>query len=248
MKSLRKRLLMSLTSARKIGLPGRRDRNVEPTPRPHGGDELRDLAETFRVTVDRLSSLVRQLEAAHQREMQVEADKKRFYRDVIRAVTGGKLELADREEIPRFGEPIQVLSVTDGEGYAAARRAIRAIAEGAGMAPERADDLVLAAGEAITNTMKHASDGTCEIYRDPETIYVRVVDRGAGIGSQVLPQAILMPGFSTKVSLGMGYKMVLRLCDKVWLATGPEGTLVQMAKRIHPSPEDAFPEGLLDRI
>ncbi|HEU4753459.1 MAG TPA: hypothetical protein VFU47_10170, partial [Armatimonadota bacterium] len=69
-----------------------------------------------------------------------------------------------------------------------------------------------------------------------------------GILSQVLPQAIFMPGFSTKISLGMGYKMVLRLCDRVWLATGPEGTVVQMRKRIEPAPDEGLAAGLLERM
>jgi anti-sigma regulatory factor (Ser/Thr protein kinase) len=231
----------SLFRARAAAAPAER--------RPAGhGDELQELAETFRVTVGRLSSLVTELDAAHQQALQVEADKKRFYSDVIRSVTGGKLELVDPESIPDLGEPEAVLQVSDGAGYAAARKAIRDAATAAGMSEERADDLILAAGEAITNTMKHAQDGCCEVYRRDESVYVRVTDRGTGIGSQVLPQAILMPGFSTKISLGMGYKMVLRLCDRVWLATSPEGTTVLMQKRVESSPEEGLAAGLLSRL
>jgi anti-sigma regulatory factor (Ser/Thr protein kinase) len=215
---------------------------------PAHGDELQELAETFRVTVGRLSSLVAELDAAHQQALQVEADKKRFYSDVIRSATGGKLELVDPEDVPDLGEPLAVIRVNDGEGYAAARKAIRDAATAAGMPEERADDLILAAGDAITNTMKHARDGCCEVYRTEDSIYVRVIDRGTGIGSQLLPQAILMPGFSTKISLGMGYKMVLRLCDKVWLATCPVGTIVLMQKRVEPSPEEGLAAGLLGRL
>src|SRR5579862_5460196 len=113
-----------------------------------GGDELRELAETFRQTVGRLSDLVHQLGAAHQETLRVEAEKKRFYREVIRAVTQGKFELVDEEELPVENDPpLAQLSVRTGPDYAAARTAIRAEATKAGLSDDRADELVLAAGE-----------------------------------------------------------------------------------------------------
>ena len=95
-------------------------------------------------------------------------------------------------------------------------------------------DLVLAAGEAASNAVKHGARGRCTAYVTTERLIVRVRDRGKGIRAEDLPSSILQSGFSTKVSLGMGYTLMLELVDKVWLATGPDGTLVQLEKWLHP--------------
>jgi anti-sigma regulatory factor (Ser/Thr protein kinase) len=221
----------------------------EKGPAPRGGDELQELAETFRRTVDRLSSLVRDLESAHAQALEAEVEKKQFYRDVLRAVTLGRFELVDAEEIPEPGAPIADLVVRDTPTYAAARAAIREAAQAAGISEERGGELVLAAGEAVTNALKHAGGGRCCVYREDGVVAVRITDAGAGIRSQDLPAAILTPGFSTKVSLGMGYTLMLKLCDRVWLGTGPAGTVVQLEKRVQPPPpEDDMIARILQRM
>jgi anti-sigma regulatory factor (Ser/Thr protein kinase) len=203
-----------------------------------GQDELRELSETFQQTVRRLSSLVGELEAAHQRTLQAEQEKKVFYREVIRAVTRGKFELVDRSDVPQLGELVADLPCSTGPEYAAARAAVRKLCAELGMSEERGADLLLAAGEAITNAMKHAREGRCQLYRSDAAVALRVTDRGSGIASHQLPATILTPGFSTKVSLGMGYTMMLQLCDRVWLATGPEGTLIQLEKKVAEPPAE----------
>lgn len=214
-------------------LDGKKDRSNEL-----GNDELRELSETFQQTVRRLSSLVEELEEAHQRTIQAELEKKQFYREVIRAVTRGKLELVDQEEVPQLGDLVANLPCSTGAEYAAVRTAVRKLCADAEMSEDRSADLLLAAGEAITNAMKHATEGRCLLYRGTESVALRVIDQGAGIASHQLPATILTPGFSTKVSLGMGYTMMLQLCDRMWLATGPEGTLIQLEKKIVEPPPD----------
>jgi anti-sigma regulatory factor (Ser/Thr protein kinase) len=78
---------------------------------------------------------------------------------------------------------------------------------------------------------------------------VRIEDHGPGIRPENLPATILQPGFSTAVSLGMGYTIMLKLADQVWLATSPAGTAVQVDKLVHPpqSPEDPV-AAALDRL
>lgn len=233
---------MSFTGARWMSArPWMRARGTAPameTPPRRSGDELQELAETFRLTVERLSTLVTELESAHQLTLQAEIDKKHFYREVIRAVTRDRFLLVDAGGVPPCGRIITEIPVIDGPGYAAARRAIWEAGRAIGMSEERIGDLVLCAGEAITNAMKHARDGRCMVCQTPNSVVVRVTDEGSGILSHDLPAALLLPGYSTKVSLGMGYKMILRLCDRLWLSTGPEGTTVQMEMKIEP-PSDA---------
>jgi anti-sigma regulatory factor (Ser/Thr protein kinase) len=215
-----------------------RSRERQPDIRSSAKDELRELSETFQQTVRRLSSLVGELEAAHEKTIHAELEKKQFYREVIRAVTRGKFELVDRADIPLIGDRLAELPARDGPEYAAARQLLRKVCDEAGMSPERSADLLLAAGEAITNAMKHATEGRCEILRSPDSLLIRVSDRGGGIAAHHLPASILTPGFSTKVSLGMGYTMMLKLCDRVWLATGPDGTQIQLEKRIEGSEDE----------
>jgi anti-sigma regulatory factor (Ser/Thr protein kinase) len=104
------------------------------------------------------------------------------------------------------------------------------------MADEAVEDLVLAAGEAATNAIKYGSNGNCRIYRSADRVIARISDYGGGIRSEDLPASILVPGFSTKISLGMGYTLMLKLSDRVWLATGPHGTVVQIEKSAQPCP------------
>ena len=202
------------------------------------GDELNELAVTFRQTVERLSSLVRELETAHEHTLRAEAEKKQFYRDVIRSATQGKLELVDAEELPYPGELLFDGPVSSSEEYSQARAAIQAAAREAGISADRTIDILLAAGEAITNTMKHATEGRCLVFRREDAVVARVTDRGTGIGSQQLPAALLRSGYSTKVSLGAGYQMMLKLADRIWLSTSPEGTVVQLEKRVEPPPSE----------
>jgi len=216
-----------------------------------GGDELRELAETFRQTVERLAKAVRELEDAHHAALQAEVEKKRFYREVIRAVTQGRFELVDREELPDLGPPLLEVPVENAAAYARARDAIRQVSVDAGMPEDRVSDLILSAGEAITNAMKHGRDARVYLHRTPDCVLLRVTDRGHGIHARDIPAVILQSGFSTKVSLGMGYTLMLRLCDRVWLATDSEGTTVQLEKRVLPLPEEddnAFPSWILERF
>jgi anti-sigma regulatory factor (Ser/Thr protein kinase) len=233
-----------ICAKRRAGLMSAPERPRERAPerKPGPSDELRELSETFQQTVARLSSLVHELEAAHEKTIRAELEKKVFYREVIRAVTRGKLELLDQQDVPQVGTPAEQLPVQDGHQYAAARRVIRGHCDDAGMSPERSADLLLAAGEAITNAMKHATEGRLTIYRSDTAIVLRVTDRGGGIASHQLPASILTPGFSTKVSLGMGYTMMLKLCDRLWLATSASGTVIQLAKDIE---EPAAAEAML---
>ena len=94
---------------------------------------------------------------------------------------------------------------------------------------------MLAVGEAATNAIKHGVNGRGAIYGDRDRIIARVCDSGPGIRSEDVPAAVLTPGYSTKVSLGMGYTLMLELVDTIWMSTGPEGTVVQLEKLVHPS-------------
>ncbi len=64
-------------------------------------------------------------------------------------------------------------------------------------------------------------------------IRVKVSDSGPGMDSLALPKIAFQKGFSTAKSLGMGYANILASADKVYLSTGPTGTVVviEVAKK-----------------
>jgi anti-sigma regulatory factor (Ser/Thr protein kinase) len=170
----------------------------------------------------------------HEQVLHAEVEKKRFCSQVLRAVTHDKFHLVDASEIPTEGRPALEAPLETPEDELALRPRLREIVTSAGMAENDVCDLLLAAGEAANNAVKHAAEGRCAVYLTSERVIVRISDRGKGIRSEDLPCSILQPGFSTKISLGMGYTLMLHMVDRIWLATGPEGTLVQIEKWLHP--------------
>jgi anti-sigma regulatory factor (Ser/Thr protein kinase)/HAMP domain-containing protein len=200
-----------------------------------GNDEVGELAGAF----DRMAG---SLESAQQQVARAEEEKKRFYREVIRAVTHDKFHLVDDEEIPLTGTLLVDVPLEETSDYRAMRNCVREVSEKVGMSKENSGDFVLAVGEASANALKHAMEGRCQIYLNGERIVARITDRGAGIKPDDLPATILKPGFSTKISLGMGYTLMLELVDTVWLSTGPGGTVVQLEKWLHP---ENHPEPLM---
>ncbi|MHB0977463.1 MAG: PAS domain S-box protein [Candidatus Aquicultorales bacterium] len=150
------------------------------------------------------------------------------YTDVIDAVTGGKLILMTREELDEaLGEPVtEPYAFESYQEMAAARRFLReAVAENFPAGPDP-NKFIVAFGEAITNAVKHADGGRFRIYRKDGTLQIEVADSGSGIDFRMLPKATLVPGFSTKPSLGIGFSVMLDLCDRVLLTTRPGNTTV----------------------
>lgn len=185
----------------------------------------------------------------HERLLNAEAEKQRFLREVIRCVTRGRLELVDAVDLGPAGVPLFETSFDTPDGYSALREQLGALGRDAGMEPDAVDDLVLAAGEAATNAIKHGGGGHAAVYRTDDRLVVRVTDRGPGIRPEDLPASVLLPGHSTKASLGMGFTLMLELVDRIRLATGPEGTVLQLEKSVLPAqPAQSPVEALLARF
>jgi len=180
---------------------------------------------------------ISELRNLRQKLIEAEAEKKRFSREVLASVTGGRFRLVDREEIPATGSLLLEGHLGDAQAFQKLRDQVRLAAAQAGMCEERSGDFVMAVGEAAGNAIKHAGGGRVEVRLNDDRLTVRVLDEGTGIHCQDLPSAILKAGYSTRVSLGLGYSMILELVDAVWLATGPDGTTVQLEKQVHPAQE-----------
>ncbi len=172
--------------------------------------------------------------------LQVEAQKQRvFLHDVLASVTGGRLHLCDTsddlpERLPQAGA---VIALTRTTGLSELRHAAKQAAQAQGFADDRWQDLLTAVGEAAMNAAVHAGGGEGWVGTQDGRVQVWVEDQGRGIEVKNLPQAALSKGYTTAGSLGHGMKMMLESTDRLWLLTGPRGTIVVMEQdRLPPKP------------
>jgi len=179
--------------------------------------------------------------AAHARQLEdVERQRQWFEREVILSVTEGKLHLCEPEQIcGMLGDRIAGANLRTATDVAAWRRMACAAAAAEGMVSERRSDFELCLGEAATNCYKHAGGGDAELYRTQSSLQIRVHDTGPGIQPFLLPRATLLKGYSTKTSLGMGFALILALCDRLYLATSPQGTDLLIVLRLQTMSEVA---------
>jgi len=170
---------------------------------------------------------------AEERQRELDQHKRDFYRRTILAATEGKLHIVERAEIEKVaGPPIASWKIKRGEDLGVIRHAVGRIAQSMGMDEDRIFDFVLCAGEATTNALKHAGRGAASLHEIAGGLMLVVSDRGPGIDALTLPEVSLKRGYSTAGSLGMGYKSILSVADKVYLATGPTGTTVAIEMKL----------------
>jgi len=175
---------------------------------------------------------------------QAEAYQREFARKTIEAATGGKLIISDRQEIARLAGPaLASWEIRRSDDLAMIRHAVAAMVCAAGMPEDRVHDFMLCISEAATNACKHAGGGRCSLHRTDDTLFAVVSDDGPGILAINLPELALQHGYTTAVSLGMGYKAMISLADHVYLATGPDGTVVGIRMALHApaAPTQVFP-------
>ncbi len=173
--------------------------------------------------------------------LEVEAQKQDFYRRTILAATEGKLRISDRREVAQLGgPPVESWAIRGSDSVSTAMANVKRLALDAGMEEQRAYEFLGCVTEAATNVLKHAGEGSISMRRTEDSLICVVSDFGPGIGTMELPEVALTRNYSTAGTLGMGYKQMIHFADKVYLATGPDGTAVaiEMAiKASQPKPE-----------
>jgi anti-sigma regulatory factor (Ser/Thr protein kinase) len=211
----------------------------------------RILGECATAALIRIESLAREREARacvermeREQEWQreeinrAEAQKKQFYRDILCAVTNGKLTLCDREEIDQYWAwPCVLQPVQDESDVRRVRQAVSEAGYSVGLPDDRVQDLCLCASEAATNALKHAGSGEASVTVTSSAIRVRVEDRGGGIDPFHLPRATLMKGYSTRASLGLGFTLMHELADRLYLTTSADGTTLILEVVLQPASE-----------
>ncbi len=203
----------------------------------------------LRETLSLLRATNTNLEAVNRRLTESEEQRRVFNRDVLLAVTGGKLRLVEPDELPpadvQADTLVLALPLRAPSDASDLRQAIRRIATDMGMEPGRAADLSTGVTEAATNAIKHGGGGTARVWSDAGTIRVEIQDHGAGIAPAQLARATLEAGYSTRISLGMGFHMMLQTADTLALCTSDHGTTVLLQVGSRPRATDQ--ESLLAR-
>lgn len=158
-----------------------------------------------------------------------------MYKDVMTAVTQGKLILSNEQEITKIknrNKSLVRLTIKEKTDVALARHEVRRLLEDLGVPANEKNRLLLCASEVITNMVKHADGGDFEIYLDGETLCMVAKDQGPGMSLRDIPKATLVKGFSTKKSMGFGFTILLDLLNKVYLQTNSKGTTIVMEHKL----------------
>jgi anti-sigma regulatory factor (Ser/Thr protein kinase) len=172
-----------------------------------------------------------------ERMRDVEAQKREFYKRTILAATEGKLVISEREEIEAIAcEKYASWTLRNLSDVAAVRDRVGAIARQAGISEQRARKYVGCVLEAAGNAVKHTGGGKASLHRTKDSLILVVSDSGPGIGAMSLPDVALTHGYSTAGTLGMGYKLMIRFADRVYLATGSDGTTVAVEMKLQEPP------------
>jgi len=171
-----------------------------------------------------VSEVRRAEQALHRQEDQI----RRAYVDVLDAVTGGKLILLTEKTLAgELGQPLgDPVSISSPAHLAEARRQVVDAAERRYPGQIDRADLLSPVSEALDNALKHARGGTYQVFARNGCLQVAITDEGPGIDFRTLPRATLVRGFSTAASLGMGFTIMLQLCERVLLCTRPGRTEV----------------------
>ncbi|MCC2669771.1 MAG: ATP-binding region ATPase domain protein [Armatimonadetes bacterium] len=157
----------------------------------------------------------------------VEAMRRHIHREVLFAVTNGKICLCDREQIDTEW-PVEQGTLPINREYHVreVREEVRHVARNAGMDEDRAADLGLCASEAATNALLHGCGGSASVEGRDGVVRIRVSDHGRGISPDDLPRATLLKGWSSRASMGLGFTVINETADRLFLYTGPDGTTV----------------------
>lgn len=180
---------------------------------------------------------------AEERERALQAHKREFYRRTILAATGGKLVIAEPQDILELAGPaLCTWKISGLKDIEEARNKIRQLAQDSGLSEERAYNFISCAVEAMANVYKHVGEGIVTLHKTTDRLMLAVSDKGPGIEALALPDVALTRGYTTAESLGMGYKVMIGLADKTYLATSPEGTIVaiEMELKTDPSSKDTL--------
>jgi len=201
---------------------------------------------TVAVVIGRLRSVLVKLRQANTDLRDSEQRRQNFSREVLLAVTGGVLELCTEQEIKEKlpGESDITVVLREPIDASTLRHLIIGEMKDREITTVRIDDLCTAATEAATNAIKHGNGGRALVWFSPSEVSVLIEDNGPGISPSELARATLERGFSTRVSLGMGYYMMIESVDRMALSTSSGGTWILLT--VSGSEKSTIEQNILD--
>lgn len=207
---------------------------------------LRASGERLNQTNGQLGETNQRLKDSNARLVEMEEQRRVFHRDVLMAVTGGKLRLIEPDEMPPSdlitGRPRLTLSLEEPADASQLRMQLQRLGQDMELEHERIFDLCTSATEAATNAIKHGNGGEAQVWVGTGAISVLIQDRGEGIAPTQIARATLEQGYSTRVSLGMGFHLMLQTTDVMAMSTSAHGTsiLLRILTGTRVSEEDAL--------
>lgn len=192
--------------------------------------ELNQVLGKYKNKIDRQRELINRVTREKENIFQV-------YKDVIEAVTQGKILLLSREE---FFEKISgdfclySTKLTGVEDITRCRQELDSILTTKKFAwwdGKNRRNILLCLSEAATNAIKHAGSGELLLSVKEQRLTLYILDNGRGIDLKKLPYSIFIKGFSTKqMSLGIGFLLMEKHMDKIILSTSKGGTFLALEK------------------
>lgn len=150
-----------------------------------------------------------------------------IFRDVLDAVTSGKLIITDEADITGMrqnGKKLGESNVKNAVDIGIVRMEVKASLQRYNLSDKEINKLLLCVSEVSTNMLKHASGGKISWYLSGNVIRFMADDSGPGLNLGDLPKATLVTHRKTKKALGLGFTVLLEILNKVYLKTGAQGT------------------------
>jgi len=172
------------------------------------------------------------------------AERGAFLRDVLAAATENKLHLClSSDDLPSRPTPCESPIVLTKPTLHDFRMEARACAAKIGMEQTRIDDFENAVGESAMNAVVHSGAGIGELWHTPSgAVQAWIFDNGSGIPLANLPRALLQTGFSSRGTLGQGFRIILQSVDRVFIWSSPAGTVIVLEQE----KEATLPQYLFD--
>ncbi|MBC7805215.1 MAG: ATP-binding protein [Akkermansiaceae bacterium] len=179
-----------------------------------------DITERSRCEIENRRLRADAMDVANQRNL--------LLKDVFSSATEGRMTLCLSEsDLPVFGEQCTETIELSLSALKNMRGKVREMSGQIQIPEIRVDDFESAVGEAAMNAVIHGGGGIARIYRmrgNAPKIQILIKDNGPGISVSDLPRAVLETGFSSKGTMGQGFRIILRTIDHLYLLTGNEGT------------------------
>lgn len=176
------------------------------------------------------------------KEICLEEEIWRIYRDVMHAASQRKFLLIKEEELESYksGQVLCVEPVLEKQDIPKARNKAKEVLQCLGLSQSKISSYILLISEGITNVLKHARDGRLLLVQTKQSLNVIIEDKGPGFPLKILPYTVLTEGYSTKKSLGQGFTLMLKLANKVLLKTSKEGSTVVLVFENEAGENDGF--------